>query len=530
MILNMKKILLLTIWLALLLNLPATGPAQEPPAAAIFNVRSYGAVSDGKTKCTEAIARTIAAAAALNGGTVYFPPGTYLTGPIHLQSHITLYLEAGATVRFSDKFDDYLPAVQSRWEGIEVENFSPLIYIDGGEDIAIRGRGRLDGQGAHWWNMIREVMKKPKPGDNGTPGNKWQQSFLAHNAAIVSSAKYELLDHGFLRPPFVQIRYCTNLLIEGVTFLDSPFWTINPVYCENVTVHAVIINNPASSPNTDGINPDSCRNVHISDCYINSGDDCITIKSGRDADGRRMGRPAENYTIVNCTLAAGHGISVGSEMSGGVRNIAIANCTFDGTDRGIRIKSTRGRGGVIENVRVNNIVMRNITREAILVTTFYTKTDPEPVSERTPVFRDIAFNAITGRAKMAGQFTGLPEMPIRDIRLTDCHLEAETGLKITDASNIELRHVTVDTETGPALAADRVRNLDLDGVSTAQPHANAPVIDLQNISHCYVHGCFAPLGTDAFLRVDAASAGDIVLESAGLSAAKLPLAKPAGIP
>ena len=243
--------------------------------------------------------------------------------------------------------------------------------------------------------------------------DKWQQEFARLNPHPMVGGGYTTLAKGFLRPPFIQPYNCTNVLIEGVTIINSPFWTVTPLYCENVNVQSVVIHNPIS-PNTDGINPDSCRHVHISNCHISVGDDCITIKSGRDADGRRVGRPAEDYTICNCTMADGHGgVVIGSEMSGGVKNIAIANCIFDGTDRGIRIKSARGRGGVVEDVRVSNIVMRNIKEEAVIITTFYEKSEPEPVSERTPVFRNIRLSGLTGDAKnREAELSGLAELPL----------------------------------------------------------------------------------------------------------------------
>ncbi len=375
-----------------------------------FNVLNFGASPNGETKCTEAIAKAIEAAESKGGGTIYFPAGTYLTGPIHLQSHITLNLDAGATLKFSTNFDDYLPMVPSRWEGITVTNFSPLIYAYHAENIAIVGRGTLDGQGKAWWDFYSKVRR----GDS-KERSKWQEEFARLNQDRIAEANYGQLNNGFLRPPFIQPYECSNVLVEGVTILNSPFWNVTPVFCENVNVRGVTIISPSISPNTDGVNPDSCRNIRISDCYISTGDDCITIKSGRDADGRRMGRPLENCTVVNCTLLRGHGVSIGSEMSGGVKNITIANCVFDGTDYGIRIKSTRGRGGVIEDVRISNLVMRNIVKDAVLLTTFYTKTEPEPVSERTPIFRNIHFSGITGDAKGAGELTGLPEMPIEGV-------------------------------------------------------------------------------------------------------------------
>lgn len=494
--------------------------AQTDRAPRLYDVTSFGAPSDGQRMCTEAIHKAIDMAASRGGGMVWFPSGTYLTGPIHLQSHITLYLEAGATLKFSTNFDDYLPMVPSRWEGITVTNFSPLIYAYQAEDVAIVGRGTLDGQGQAWWDYLHALRA-----NKNQPRSKWQEEFARLNKDRIAEANYGPLNVGYLRPPFIQLYECSNVLVEGVTIRNSPFWNVTPLFCEDVNVHGVTIISPASSPNTDGINPDSCRNVHISDCLIDVGDDCITIKSGRDADGRRVGRPIENCTIVNCTLLHGHGLSIGSEMSGGVKNIAIDNCVFDGTDRGIRIKSTRGRGGVVEDVRISNLVMRNIRNEALVLTTFYTKSDPEPVSERTPIFRNIHFNGITGVGRVACELTGLAEMPVENVTFSDIQLTAKTGFAIKDAKGVELHHVTVNTESGPAFAATATDGLELDGVKTLNPHSGTPVIQLGHVKNAFVHGCVATPGTETFLRTDEVSGRDVSVEGNNLKAAKTAVEK-----
>jgi len=498
----------------------ASATAQVTSTRSFCNVVGFGASTNGQTKCTEAIRKAIDTAAGEGGGTVYFPSGTYLTGPIRMQSHITLYLEAGATVKFSTDFDDYLPMVPSRWEGVAVTNFSPLIYAYHAEDIAIVGRGTLDGQGQAWWDFYNNLRRG---GD--VPRGKWQEEFSRLNKDVITEMNYNLLNIGFLRPPFIQPYECTNVLVEGVTIRNSPFWNVTPVYCEDVNVRGVTIISPPTSPNTDGINPDSCRNIRISDCHISVGDDCITIKSGRDANGRRIGRPLENCTIVNCTMLRGHGLSIGSEMSGGVRNVTIANCVFDGTDHGIRIKSTRGRGGVVEDIRVSNLVMRNIRDEALLLTTFYTKTDPEPVSERTPIFRNIHFSGITGDAKIACALTGLEEMPIEDVTFTDIQLDAKTGFALKDARGIELHRVTINTETGLAVTASGTDGLEIDGVTTAKPHTATPVIQLDKVKNVFVHNCIAAPGTETFVRVDENSASDVTLDGNNLKQARVAVEK-----
>jgi polygalacturonase len=497
--------------------------AQIEPTRGFYNVTAFGASSDGQTMCTEAIHKAIDRAASSGGGTIYFPSGTYLTGPIRLQSHITLYLDAGATIKFSTNFDDYLPMVPSRWEGITVTNFSPLISAYEAMDVAIVGRGTLDGQGQAWWDFLHKLRA-----NKDLPRSKWQDEFAGLNKGIIAEMNYAPLNVGFLRPPFIQFYECTNVLVDGVTIRNSPFWNVNPLYCEDVNVHGVSIISPSNSPNTDGVNPDSCRNVHISDCLMDVGDDCITIKSGRDADGRRVGKPAENYTVVNCTLLHGHGLSIGSEMSGGVNNIVVDNCVFDGTDRGIRIKSTRGRGGVVEDVRISNLVMRNIRDEALVLTTFYTKSDPEPVSERTPIFRNIHFSGITGVGKVACELTGLTEMPIENVTFSDIQLTAKTGFAIKDAKGIELHHVTVNTETGPAFTATGTDGLELDGVKTTNPHAGTPVVQLGQVKNVFIHGCVATPGTETFLRMNEASADDVTLGDNNLKLARTVVEKVSG--
>jgi polygalacturonase len=232
-----------------------------------------------------------------------------------------------------------------------------------------------------------------------------------------------------------------------VKFINSPFWTINPNFCENITIHGITINNP-DSPNTDGINPESCKNVRISDCYITVGDDCITIKSGRDAQGRRYNVPCENISITNCTMLAGHGgVVIGSEMSGSVRNITISNCVFDGTDRGIRLKSTRGRGGVVENIRISNIVMRDIQREAIIFDLKYSKMPEEPVSERTPVFRNIHLSDVSAvDVHIPVYIRGLEEAPISDISLTNVQIQARQKSFFQHCERLKLNEVYLNGE------------------------------------------------------------------------------------
>jgi polygalacturonase len=328
------------------------------------------------------------------------------------------------------------------------------------------------------------------------------------------------MQRGFLRPPFIQPMYCKNVLVEGITIVNSPFWTVNPEFCENVTVTGVTINNPRS-PNTDGINPESCRYVHISNCHISVGDDCITIKSGKDIPGRTKAAPAENYTITNCTMLSGHGgVVIGSEMSGGVRNIVISNCIFDGTDRGIRIKTTRGRGGAVEDVRVDNIIMRNIRDQAFVMDMEYSRTNPEPLSERTPAIRNIRFSNITSHTKDAGLINGLAEMPVENISFYDIYLQAENGFVVRKAKNIEFHNVVINAKKGSAVVTNQVNGIEIDGVRTTAPLNGVPVLSLTDTENAYIRNCHPVAGTALFLQLKGKQTNHIILQGNNFEHAK----------
>lgn len=483
-----------------------------------YNVLKYGAKNDSSKLATQAIKKAIDAASKAGGGTVYFPAGKYLTGSIHLKSNITIFIDAGAELHFSDNFDDYLPMVKSRYEGVDVTSFSPLFYAYKAENIAIKGRGIIDGHGKKWWDFVEGYKKEQ-------PRSKWQYMFDELNKDIVLPDEPKQMTRGFLRPPFIQPMYCKNVLIEGITIRNSPFWTVNPEFCENVTIHAVTITNPASfAPNTDGINPESCSNVHISDCHISVGDDCITIKSGKDAPGRKMAVPAENYTITNCTMLSGHGgVVIGSEMSGDVRKITISNCVFDGTDRGIRIKSARGRGGVVEEIRVDNIIMKNIKEQAIVLDLQYAKTAIEPVSERTPRFRNIHFSNITGQVNQAAYLNGLEEMPIENITFNDINMDAKTGFDIHNSDRIEFHNVQVNTEIGPSLKVENVNSLTINGLKSYTPLKNVPVIDLKDVNDGFIYNAFPVAGTETYLKISGEKTKNISLGNNNFKHTKTPV-------
>lgn len=483
-------------------------------AQSFYNVTTYGAKKDSSAKATLAIKKAIDAASKAGGGTVYFPAGKYLTGAIHLKSNITIFIDAGAELHFSDDFDDYLPMVESRYEGVDVKSFSPLFYAYKATNISIRGRGTINGHGKKWWNFV-EGYKEDQP------RSKWQYMFDSLNKNILLPDDARQMKRGFLRPPFIQPMFCSNVLVEGITIINSPFWTVNPEFCDNVTVTGVTINNP-HSPNTDGINPESCSYVHISNCHISVGDDCITIKSGKDIPGRTKNRPAENYTITNCTMLNGHGgVVIGSEMSGGVKKIVISNCIFDGTDRGIRIKTARGRGGVVEDIRVDNIVMKNIKEQAIVLDMEYGKVKPEPLSERTPQFRNIRFSNISASTNQAMYVNGLSEMPVQEISLTDVVFEAVSGITINNAKDVELHSVRINTKTGAAVQAANTERLILDGVISAKPLENTALIKLTDVQDVLMENCWLFKGAAWFADISGTATSGIRIRNNELGDARV---------
>lgn len=469
-----------------------------------FNLKKLGAKNDGSELCTKVIQSAIDKASENGGGVIYFPPGTYLTGALHLQSNITLHLDAGSLVKFSDNPDDYLPFVKFRWEGVLMNSFSPLLHADQVDNITIEGRGTFDGQGKKWWEtMYKHMIEIRDKGDIQEP-DKYQKMWQDANQGIKVSDYYQrTIKLKFFRPPFFQAFKSSNIRISGVKFINSPFWTINPAFCDNITIDGITIINPPS-PNTDGINPTSCSNVRIANSHISVGDDCITIKSGRDAEARELNVPCQNITITNCTMLSGHGgVVIGSEMSGGVKKVTISNCVFDGTDRGIRLKSSRERGGTVEEIRVSNIVMNNIQKEAFMFNLHYDRNLPnEGINEKTPRFRNIHISNVTGTdVKQACRIIGLPEMPIQNISFSDINIDSRLGFDISEAKNIEWHNVTVNTEEGPAFKVVKSKDLVFENVKTNQPLDNTPVIKAGDISNTYIYNCFQFKETDVFLDI-----------------------------
>jgi polygalacturonase len=391
----------------------------------MIDVRNYGARGDGIADDGPAL-RAALAAAASSAGLVVVPAGVYRSGPLELGSGVTLRLEAGATISFIPEFSLY-PPVWTRWEGVECWAMQALLFARGAERIALEGKGKLDGNGRVWWDAYRAA----RAAGRREPRTPEELALAALNPGFRDQPSggggRELQ---FLRPPLVQFIDCSDARIEGVTLADSPFWNTHPVYCRGLVVRGVTFVNPADAPNTDGLDIDSCADVLIEDCDVDVGDDCIGLKSGSGADGRRVGRPTERVTVRRCLLRAGHGgVVVGSETAGGVRDVEISDCRFQGTDRGLRIKTRRGRGGTVANIGLRDCEMSDVLCP-VVVNCYYGpggppatapefSLEPQPVVDATPRVGGITverLRAVGCRAAL-GFAVGLPEAPIEGLTL-----------------------------------------------------------------------------------------------------------------
>ncbi len=432
-----------------------------------YNIQDYGATGDGKTLDTAAINKAIDAASNAGGGTILFPPGKYLSGTLFLKSHINLCIDSGATLLASQRREDY-PQVDDAWNPTR-KVLAPLIYAQDAQNVTLSGRGLIDGQGDPWWRAAARAAPAPARGATAATGT----------TATAPS--------GNSRPQLIRFVRCTDLVIENVSLLNSPSWNVHPVFCDRVRVDGVSIKAQVPSPNTDGINPEGCTNVQIQNCRIDTGDDCVTLKSGTENTIKEVSRPDQDITITNCVMYAGHGgVTIGSEMSGDVRNVTVSNCVFHGTDNGIRVKSQRGRGGVVEGLTVSNIVMENVNHP-FLITTFYMNRNPNAVDELvpktdgTPLFRDFLFTNITARgAKDAGSITGLRELPIEGVQFSNIRIQSDTAFTVVNAKAIDFRDVIIDTKSGPSVTLHNTDAIDLTRLETRTPHDGTPLFQSQN--------------------------------------------------
>jgi polygalacturonase len=373
----------------------------------------------------------ISAASAAGGGRVVVPSGNFLTGPIRLKSRVNLYLSEGAVLKFSTNARDYLPLVFTRFEGTEVMNYSPFIYAFEQKDVAITGSGVLDGQAdaGHWWDWARKAERN-------------RLVSLASSGRPVAERVFG--DGGFLRPNFIQPYRCQNVFVEGITIRNSPMWEIHPVLCSNVIVRGVTID--SHGPNNDGCDPESCRDVLVEKCTFDTGDDCIALKSGRNNDGRRVGKPVENVIVRDCVMKDGHGgVTIGSEISGGARNIFVEGCRMDSPqlDRALRLKSNSQRGGVIERVYMRNATVGQVKEAIVSIDFNYEEGDN---GDFPPVVRNVEVRDVTSsKSQYALYLRGFPRAVIQDVRLTDCTFDnvAKPDV-IENVRDIVLKNVKVN--------------------------------------------------------------------------------------
>jgi len=451
------------------------------------NILSLGAKPDGVTLNTKAINDAIDRVSKKGGGVVLVPAGLWLTGPVEMKSNVNLHLKESATLLFTPDKSQYA-LTEGVYEGKTAARNQSPVSGKNLENIAITGKGVIDGNGDVWRAVNKGQLTasqwKEKVESGGVlkdDGMVWYPSEQFKNAAV--TGKSMLITPGkspedfadmkdFLRPNLVVFTNCKKVLLEGVTFQNSPAWCLHPLMCQDITLRNVRVKNPEYAHNGDGMDIESCSNFLIEGCVLDVGDDAICIKSGKDEEGRKRGMPTENGVIRNNIVYNGHGgFVVGSEMSGGARNIFVENCTFMGTDKGLRFKSVRGRGGVVENIFARNIFMKDIAQEAIFFDLYYFvkfatdgARDQSPVvSEATPIFRNMRFENIVCNGAKKGIFVrGLPEMRVRNIHMENLVLKAEKGAELIDADGIVLKNVRLITEeTNPVILVDNSSDVTL---------------------------------------------------------------------
>ena len=390
-----------------------------------FNIVNYGAKGDGKFDNNAIINKTILECNKLGGGRVIVPSGIFLcNGPINLKSNVNLYLKENAVIKFGTEPNYYLPVVLTRFEGIEFYNYSPLIRAFEQENIAVTGKGIFDGQASNdnWWGWSgskNDGWEKGMPSQLDSLGVPLLRKMNHNN---VSVEKRIFGKEHYLRPNFLQPLRCKNILISGVTFLDSPMWFIHPVESENIIIRGVTV--IGDGPNNDGCDPESSKDVLIEDCYFKTGDDCIAIKSGRNNDGRRIGKPSENIIIKNCKMEDGHGgVVIGSEISGGCRNVFVEDCKMDSPNllRAIRIKTNKHRGGTVQNIYVRNVTIGEVSEAVLRINLKYDSSNEGQEGNFLPIVKNVFINDVTSEKSKYGIFVeGLEKSKIKNITLQNC--------------------------------------------------------------------------------------------------------------
>ena len=474
-------------------NLPFDMPQINAPTFPERNVTltDFGAVGNGTHLCTEAYAKAIDALSAQGGGHLIVPSGIWFTGPIVLKSNIDLHLEKGAVILFSPDVDLY-PLVETVFEGLDTRRCQSPISGRNLTNVAITGEGAIDGNG-HFWRPLKKgkvtesqwksalsrggVFKRADywfPYPETLKGDTISNMNVPQN--LKSEEEWQSVRH-FLRPVMISLISCKNVWLQGVIFQNSPAWNLHPLMCENVLIEEVLVRNPSYAQNGDGLDLESCKNALIVNSTFDVGDDGICLKSGKDEDGRRRARKCENVVVDGCTVFKGHGgFVVGSEMSGGVRNVYVSNCKFLGTDVGLRFKSNRGRGGVVENIWIDHISMMDIPTEPITFNLYYggksavevlesgekvpAEVEPKPVDETTPCFRNIHISNLTcSNARRAFFFNGIPEMPIKDITLENVYITSQLGGEFVYSEDISLKNIQILPKEGKDITTRFCKNI-----------------------------------------------------------------------
>lgn len=482
-------------------DLPFDMPLLKVPVFNKYavNISDFGAVGDGVTLNTEAFAKAIDHVHAKGGGRVIVSSGIWLTGPIVIKSNVNLYTERNALVLFSPDFNLY-PIVDASFEGLDTKRVQSPISAHGAENIAITGLGVFDGSGGAWRPTKREKLTERQwrnlvrsGGVTDAAEKIWypSESSLRGQAycvdqnvpvGLTSDEEWESI-RDFLRPVLLNFVNCKNILLDGVTFQNSPAWNLHPLMSENIIINNITVRNPWFSQNGDGIDVESCKNTIIVNSSFDVGDDAICMKSGKNEDGRRRGIPTENVIVANNVVYHGHGgFVVGSEMSGDIRNISVRSCNFIGTDVGLRFKSNRGRGGVVENIWIDDINMINIPTDPLTFNLYYggksaieaIEDDDDPAAQaaripevtiETPAFRNIYISNINSNgSNRPFYFNGLPEMKVQNVIIENAVFTAKNGAEISRASGVILKNVVIDTPAAEALTLEEVENVTIEGL------------------------------------------------------------------
>ena len=480
-------------------DIPFDMPSVARPIFDSYSVAitEFGGVGDGQTDNTEAFAKAMKGISERGGGHLVVPRGVWCTGPITFENNIDLHLKDGAVILFTDNFDAY-PIVDTYFEGLKTRRCIAPLNANNKYNVAITGFGTIDGNGdawrwvkkgkvtgAQWQALLDRGGCVNEKGDIWFPTEAVRDAYARADMNVVRGVETEedwQKIRDYLRPVLLDFNYCKNVLLEGVCFQNSPAWNLHPFMCENVIVNNVMVINPWYSQNGDGIDLEACKNALIVNSKFDVGDDAICVKSGKDKDGRDLKTPCENVIVDGCAVYHGHGgFVVGSEMSSGVKNVSVKNCMFLGTDVGLRFKSTRGRGGVVENIHIENINMISIPTDCILFDLYYsgksasealadgdttpTQTVIPEVTEETPCFRDIYINNVTCQGALrAMYFNGLPEMPVTNINVSNSQITATNGIELNESDGVKISNVQLSVAQGEPLKTFHVKNVSVEGL------------------------------------------------------------------